>query len=401
MANEQSIFYQLGAAVKAQIASANGASTAVQEELNTTQAGAGLSETGAYVAETDSNYINAAATLKAADKLLDAQLKSANEAIDTKASQTDLNTTNSSLSTAESNITSLQSDKANLSGAAFTGDVSGTNLTLSGNLIVNGETTQTKITEQNLDIKDNFIGLNRGASVAANNAKDIGLYFERGSSESAGAIVFDETNDKFVVGFLEGGVVQLLDLYWGSGMDGLEATVVDTYLSLEIDDATKAVLNNVVEVLRVNDNWGNSNDYMGNAVTGDTISMVISSDGFSLYFTVGAGVNLLDLSSTTITLVHQDTISYPNPFPVSLSSISFEDANNPGSEYEHVSTSIGSGDLSTEPSATLSFSTSGSAATGSDAATASATAAPLKVGSLEIGATVLGDLTDFNAGLAG
>lgn len=51
------------------------ADAALQSELDATQAGAGLSAAGAYVAETTSNYINAATSLKSADFLLDAAIK--------------------------------------------------------------------------------------------------------------------------------------------------------------------------------------------------------------------------------------------------------------------------------------------------------------------------------------
>ena len=47
----------------------------LQAELNTTQAGAGLETTGAYVAPTGSNYLGAAVSLKDADYILDAAVK--------------------------------------------------------------------------------------------------------------------------------------------------------------------------------------------------------------------------------------------------------------------------------------------------------------------------------------
>lgn len=51
------------------------ADSAIQQELNTTQAGAGLETTGAYVAGTNSNYLGSATNLKDADSKLDAALK--------------------------------------------------------------------------------------------------------------------------------------------------------------------------------------------------------------------------------------------------------------------------------------------------------------------------------------
>lgn len=397
MPNENSIFYKLGEAVKAQIAAANGASGAVQTELDTTQTGAGLAADGTYSANVSTNYLTTALSLKAADEVLDTQLKSANDAILTKASQTALNTTNTSLSTAEGNITSLQTGKADLSGANFVGDVSvSTNLTVSGNLQVLGEQTVTKINQTDLDISDNFIGLNRGASVAANNAKDIGLYFERGSAESAGAIVFDETNDKFVVGFLEGAVTDVLELGFTGGMDGTESTIVDSTLNLAVDAEAKTALANVVEVAQVSGSWGNSTDYEGTTVPADAIHMVIDSTGLTVYFSAGSSVNFLDLSSTPIVLKKEGDLDFNGT--ASFSSISFVDQSD-SSAYTHVSTSVSNMELSMDQSGSASVSTSGAPAGDASADTASATAAPLQVGSLEIGSDALGDLADFNAGL--
>jgi hypothetical protein len=90
----------------------------------------------------------------------------------------------------------LEAAKANLSGASFTGDVSGTNLTLSGNLTVQGTTTSLETV--NSQVKDSIMLLNDGAGSSSNNANDVGLIMERGSSEDNVALVFDEGEDKFV-----------------------------------------------------------------------------------------------------------------------------------------------------------------------------------------------------------
>ena len=55
----------------------------LQAELNITQAGAGLETTGAYAAPSDSNYLNAAVSLKDADYILDAAIKVQEDAIAT------------------------------------------------------------------------------------------------------------------------------------------------------------------------------------------------------------------------------------------------------------------------------------------------------------------------------
>ena len=99
-------------------------------------------------------------------------------------------------STRAAAVTNLDTVKANLSGAAFTGAVSGTDLTLSGNLTVTGTTTS--IETVNSQVKDSIMLLNDGAGSSSNNANDVGLIMERGSSEDNVALVFDEGEDKFV-----------------------------------------------------------------------------------------------------------------------------------------------------------------------------------------------------------
>ena len=99
-------------------------------------------------------------------------------------------------STARAAESALDSAKANLSGASFTGDVSGTNLVLSGNLTVNGTTTSVQTT--NSEIKDAIMLINDGAAGSANNANDAGFIIERGSSDDGNiAAVYDEGEDKF------------------------------------------------------------------------------------------------------------------------------------------------------------------------------------------------------------
>lgn len=99
-------------------------------------------------------------------------------------------------STRAAAVSNLDSTKANLSGASFTGDVSGTNLVLSGNLTVNGTTTSVQTT--NSEIKDAIMLINDGAAGSANNANDAGFIIERGSSDDGNiAAVYDEGEDKF------------------------------------------------------------------------------------------------------------------------------------------------------------------------------------------------------------
>ena len=72
-------------------------------------------------------------------------------------------------------------------------------LTVGGNLTVNGTTTT--LSTSTLEVEDNFVHLSKGASAGSYN-NDSGLYFERGTGEDATAFVWDESEDKFVLGSL-------------------------------------------------------------------------------------------------------------------------------------------------------------------------------------------------------
>ena len=102
----------------------------------------------------------------------------------------------SEASTARAAESALDAAKANLSGAAFSGAVSGTDLTLSGNLTVNGTTTSVQTT--NSEIKDSILLINDGAAGSTNNSNDAGLIIERGSGDGGNiAAIYDEGQDMF------------------------------------------------------------------------------------------------------------------------------------------------------------------------------------------------------------
>jgi len=89
--------------------------------------------------------------------------------------------------------------KANLASPALTGTATGVNLTLSGNLIVNGTTTT--VASTNTTISDNLLELNSGAT---SNANDSGIIIERGSTGDNAIFAWDESADKFIVGTTTG-----------------------------------------------------------------------------------------------------------------------------------------------------------------------------------------------------
>jgi len=237
----------LHAATKAYVDTASDTS-ALQTELDATQAGAGLGANGAYTANGSANYISSVTTLQAADNALDTQLKTVADAVasndsdistlqsnvssndsdisslqsDVSTAQSDISTLQSNVSSNDSDISSLQSDvSANTSAissndtdisnlqtqagslasdgnsASFSGNISAANATFSGNLTVNGTTTSVNTT--NIDVTDSIMNLSKGAGSGTNASNDGGFIVERGSSESNVAFIWDEGDDKFKV----------------------------------------------------------------------------------------------------------------------------------------------------------------------------------------------------------
>jgi len=230
----------LHAATKAYVDTASDTS-ALQSELDATQAGAGLGSGGAYTANGSANYISSVTTLQAADNALDAQIKTNADAIasndsdistlqsNVSSNDSDISSLQSDVSTAQSDITTLQSNvssndsdistlQSNVSSndsdisalqtqagslasdgnsASFSGDISAANAVFSGNLTVSGTTTSVQTT--NIDVSDSIMNLSKGAASGANASNDGGFIVERGSSESNVAFIWDEGDDKFKV----------------------------------------------------------------------------------------------------------------------------------------------------------------------------------------------------------
>jgi uncharacterized protein YlxW (UPF0749 family) len=237
----------LHAATKAYVDTASDTS-ALQTELDATQAGAGLGANGAYTANGSANYISSVTTLQAADNALDTQLKTVADAVasndsdistlqsnvssndsDISSLQSDVSTAQSDISTLQSNVSSNDSDISSLqssvsantsaissndsdisalqtkagslasdgNSASFSGDISAANAVFSGNLTVQGTTTSVQTT--NIDVTDSLMNLSKGAGSGANASNDGGFIVERGSSESNVAFIWDEGDDKFKV----------------------------------------------------------------------------------------------------------------------------------------------------------------------------------------------------------
>ena len=93
-------------------------------------------------------------------------------------------------------VGSFTGTNANLSGnlTASGGEI--TDLTISGNLTVLGDTTTVDVTQ--LEVDDPLLYLNRNAGDSSTNSLDAGLLIERGSTENHAGMIWQESSDQFV-----------------------------------------------------------------------------------------------------------------------------------------------------------------------------------------------------------
>jgi hypothetical protein len=108
------------------------------------------------------------------------------------------------IATNASDISALQTRTASIAAdgnsASFSGDLSAQNLTLGGNLTVNGTTTS--LNTQTLEVEDNIIEVNLVPTTGAETAQTGGLQVNRGKDGVGNVLdkalfVWDDTNDLF------------------------------------------------------------------------------------------------------------------------------------------------------------------------------------------------------------
>ena len=236
----------------------NSFNLSIQTEVDSTQAGAGLSADGSYVADMNANYISSVTSLKNADSVLDNALKVEENARITKdnALQTELdgtqtgaglesdgayasigvynestNTTGghyignaTSLKAADKvldgalkaeetariaadsamndRVTTVETEylKKNTNGTFATAQTINTDITITGNVVIEGNITQsgaviTTIGEEVL-FEDNIIVLNSNADVNASPTMDAGWAVNRGNAGILNVVIWDESEKK-------------------------------------------------------------------------------------------------------------------------------------------------------------------------------------------------------------
>jgi hypothetical protein len=118
-------------------------------------------------------------------------------AISTNSSNISANT--SSIQGNDADITALQTKTSALAtngtSATFSGSLNAQNLTLAGNLTVNGTTTT--LNTQTVEIEDNIIEVNLAHTTGNETAQTGGLQVNRGSGNDKAQVIWDDTNDLF------------------------------------------------------------------------------------------------------------------------------------------------------------------------------------------------------------
>jgi len=265
------------------------------------------------------------------------------------------------------------------------------NVTVNGDLTVNGTTTALATTT--LEVDDNFIHLSKGASDGPYD-KDSGFYFERGQGSSATAIVWDESEDRFVIGAL------------GSLGDTLEVTLngkkrdddTDTSAFVATFTLSGQLADDVNNIQITGVSGGpTATDYNG-AVSPWTFSAGVLTYTFDSDDSSDGGItypqpSFIQFREDVKKLGYDATNGY---YVLASADSTIFDVNFADSNYLDYDFTTNYS-LSSTPVETL--------ATSPDADTATVTPGSLRVGSVTItdqtdGEVSLGDLTDFEAGLA-
>lgn len=188
----------------------------------------------------------------------------------------------------------VKGDSLDIDGNA---DISG-NLVLGGDLNVTGTTTT--VNQTNLDVSDNIIGLNRGAST---NSNDSGFIIERGSTGDNAVFVWDESADKFTLGTTTATPSSTGDL---SITTGTLVANVEGNLTGTIQTAAQTNITSVGDLTALNVDGTVTADGIqldGNMETNGDITI---QNGHELRFEQADGTESLSIkTSTNTTTIHE------------------------------------------------------------------------------------------------
>ena len=122
-----------------------------------------------------------------------------NNASAISANSSNISANTSAIQGNDADITALQTKTSALatngSSAIFSGNLNAQNLTLSGNLTVNGTTTT--LNTQTVEIEDNIIEVNLAPTTGNETAQTGGLQVNRGSDQDKAQVIWDDSNDLF------------------------------------------------------------------------------------------------------------------------------------------------------------------------------------------------------------
>ena len=122
-----------------------------------------------------------------------------NNASAISANSSNISANTSAIQGNDADITALQTKTSALatngSSAIFSGNLNAQNLTLSGNLTVNGTTTT--LNTQTVEIEDNIIEVNLAPTTGNETAQTGGLQVNRGSGQDKAQVIWDDSNDLF------------------------------------------------------------------------------------------------------------------------------------------------------------------------------------------------------------
>ena len=149
--------------------------TANAGAIDVIEASAGLSADGAYIPETNSNYIDTASSLAEASSLLDTQVGVVSESVATNAQA----------------ISELEASKYDKTGGTISG-----NVVVTGDLQVQGTTTTINSTV--VEVADNVIEVNLASDGAATAAEG-GLNVNRGAEQAKAGLVWDNSESYWKV----------------------------------------------------------------------------------------------------------------------------------------------------------------------------------------------------------